>query len=132
MNSSYFKSMGNRIVKFLLKPFMLPLHPADCFLPCDIPLTTHCSFPINPIVHHEVKNLAPEICEAFRPALSKENDSGKTFTETGYCILGIFCLEPEQSNIFALYLLVLACEPLIMCDAVCSTELVQLIYRFNF
>lgn len=104
MNSSYFKSMGNRIVKFLLKPFMLPLPPAACLLPCDKPLATHCSFPINPIVHREVKNLAPGICEAFRLALSKENDSGKTSTEvsteTGYCILGIFCLEipGQQSN----------------------------------
>lgn len=51
MNNYYFKSIGHRIVKFLLKPFTFPLHPVGCFLPCDLPLATHCGFPINPIAH---------------------------------------------------------------------------------
>lgn len=56
------------------------------FLPCDIPPATHCSFPINPVMYCEVKNLACGIYEAFRLALSKENHLRKNFTETGYCI----------------------------------------------
>lgn len=71
--------------------FLQSLHASTllcklCFLSCDGPPATHCSFPKYPMMHPEVKNLVHAIHEAFRLAHSKENDLRKTFTETGCCI----------------------------------------------